>query len=357
MTNKNQTIIISHMEDLDGLVSAALIKQYLIHQECDPSSINVQLTTYPKLPFLLHSYSQSMREKNLYILDLGINREVLAEIINFSATIPDQTEYFRCYIDHHQIPTSFVRSGDLNSSPTASITDILTQRFDLFINPSKTSSKRSRQCTAELIYDQFSSLQSPFWDQLVQFAHMTDFPKENFGLESPTAHQLNRYVTFYQHDVNRLYALLDCMIDPSSWAQFLKEMSVEMTRIDEWYANQYVLIQRSTTQFTLGDKMFIAAWADLRSGEITSDLQSLYPGTDFILGLSVREKYLNIRTPHKQASRIAAVYGGGGHEDRAGFKLPSHWEKYITQYSEDLAFPMTLLKEFGEACRTIKQKN
>lgn len=346
------TIIISHIEDLDGLVSAALVKCYLVQQKCSPSDISIHLTTYSNLPSLIRSYVGVSSSSALYILDLGLNHDVLSEFIRVSSKIKSFHDQTRIYFDHHKFP--------IFSEP---IEDILNQNFNFVVNPygktsfskkiSKAESETKRKCTAELIYDYFPVSKSPFWDRLVCYAHLMDF-KDGDGDEiSQMAQKLNRYITFYQNEEKKLYELLNCMADPFTWEQFLQQLPIAMNFINKWYSDQYSVISQSLKKTSFHGYKIIASWADLRSGEITSYLQKLHPEVEIVLGLSVREKYLNIRTTRKFAHRIAELYGGGGHEDRAGFSLSTLWDAEVLNYSPNQPFPLSVLDDFLKRCAPL----
>ncbi|UYP47599.1 hypothetical protein NEF87_003884 [Candidatus Lokiarchaeum ossiferum] len=353
MMTKNRTvIIISHIEDLDGLVSAALVKKYLLLQNYSPSCINIRLTTYPNLPNEIRALSNRSDTFILYILDLGLNYEILSEIEKNFPKKTDPMIQTHVYFDHHEFP-NYPRS----------IEQILNNYFNIIVNPSRykaiekeasnSLSDITRKCTADLIYETYPLLKSSFWDQLVYYAHLMDFKSDNITINCDIAQNLNQYISFYQNDEKKIYDLLDCMNDPISWKIFLQQLPKAMISIKKWYSDQISLISKSKIQSKFLGYSVIAAWADLRSGEITSNLRLLYPEVDLILGLSVREKYLNIRTSKDFAHRLAEIFGGGGHKDRAGFSLPSKWENVVQKYSSDLLFPSIILEDFLQQCTSI----
>lgn len=73
----------------------------------------------------------------------------------------------------------------------------------------------------------------------------------------------------------------------------------------------------------------IISIADLKSEDIVNYLMKNAPGNDLYIGFSKRNNYANIQTGLNIAHIIASHFGGGGHPERAGFKIPDEIQNYI----------------------------
>jgi hypothetical protein len=199
--------------------------------------------------------------------------------------------------------------------------------------------------SAGLVYNFFfadSKKPHPHYlEELVEYAFQTDHEGEILKLgekpiiPDPIALLLKKFISYYQQNVDKLVDLVKQMQLDFKYHQFLKRLPKIATEIDEWYETQRKIIQSNKIIENNAGFTIVSAMADLRSGEITKYLQDLEPNKDLYVGLSLRDKYMNIRTKHKVANLVAENFKGGGHDDRAGFPVPEEYLVNINQFRED----------------------
>lgn len=121
MTN---IICISHRKDVDGLVSAALIKAT---KEC-----KVILADYNDLKEKLNTIKEF---DELYLCDMGLNLEVVNQIIKYAKTKPPNSIH---YIDHHYMDPFILEEInkvgiDITHSLDESTSVLVYQKFSKFL--------------------------------------------------------------------------------------------------------------------------------------------------------------------------------------------------------------------------------
>jgi len=98
-SKRTKTLCISHMEDADGISSAALIKQAF--------GGDTTLVDYPGMTDVLETLRNYEKLKTLFICDLGLNKqntdyfvELLTELRKKQISIT--------YIDHHHLDSKII---------------------------------------------------------------------------------------------------------------------------------------------------------------------------------------------------------------------------------------------------------
>ena len=101
MMVQKKAIIIAHCEDLDGIVSAAIIKFWLLQNNYGPNQIKIELVNYNEAPEKFDEYLNQKKNDSLFIADLGINSILYEKILQSLGK--EQSSIPNYYVDHHMI--------------------------------------------------------------------------------------------------------------------------------------------------------------------------------------------------------------------------------------------------------------
>ena len=191
-SRRTKTICISHMEDADGISSAALIKQSF--------GGDTILVDYPGLTEALEGLRKEEKLKNLFICDLGLNKQnsdyfvdVLTELRKNHVSVT--------YIDHHNIDLKVVKK--LKKIKVKLIHD-------------------TSECTSVLVYDAFKKKLSEHSTFIAACGAITDYMENKpiaskllqiydrqFALINATVLTYNIVGHQRKQDVDYLYYLVD----------------------------------------------------------------------------------------------------------------------------------------------------
>ena len=330
-----QNIIVSHKEDIDGIVSAALIKNFLLQNGLEPGRIETYLVDYPNYAKLLRKVACGNLSM-IYIADLGLNEQ----IVNIIMEIPE--EYFQNerltirYFDHHKIP------GCLDNIGVQ-----INQRID-YHNPID----KKDFCTAELIFDKLFHNTDYHFQLLSQYAHCSDFLCQWEGVNESIVESLRMYIVYYQERMDMLIQLMDAMLLPETWEQYQLTIKTESSNIAAWHQEQYDKILDSYLSYEYESLRFALSTAQCKPEEITDYLIKHISGHDLYIGISTRTYYVNIKSNIEISHKLAELYGGGGHSRRAGFKFP---DKYLCNINSQRDFKKQLLEFLKEIAKNYKK--
>ena len=165
---------------------------------------------------------------------------------------------------------------------------------------------------------------------------------------NPLGIQLKKYISYYQGNKRILNELVEIFTEITEFQTFLDQLDSKMDEIDIWYQQQEELIQEHKVEITYSGITILCSDAEIRAGEITQQLMHLNPGYDFYIGLSWQEHYMNIRSNKAKypiADKIAHHFQGGGHEERAGFPIPSEYGNNLENNQKMESIPQSLIDE------------
>lgn len=339
--NSNKTpyaIIFTHMEDLDGIVSGALA-YYYYSQFLPKNHITVEILNYREIETTIQKYIANWESLFISISDLGLNPKFIALLQ--SLPMKAQLKRPHIYIDHHEI------NGDLT---------LIKNKFSEYLNPlvyiAETERNRAgflEPVSSNVSYEYYSKQQEKsfpnHFKELVNYAYQTDHEGQISNKPEKRAIQLKQYISFYQMEKSELYKLIEVFVDEKQYLEFIDNLDRFHAKINGWYEEQKEIIRNHVQSGEFQSLSYVHVLADLRSGEITNYLQELFPNKDIYIGLSWRERYMNLRTKAPIAAEIAKDFGGGGHKDRSGFLIPEKYLDVLKKQQKPINIPIEFVQE------------
>ncbi len=332
-------IIISHKEDVDGIVAAALLFNVLNYEGKAKEQIKIHLVNYFEYPILLKSLKSSFLEHDIYISDLGITSSVMNYFENWENCLNNNNLCYRYYYDHHNIKNSLLK--------------VLESLFNEYCN-STLGEGKDIACASDLIYARFKNVLPAYFGEIAHYAHLMDF-KSQADVNDPRfaiASDLNTFITYHQSSMEELIDLIHVMQDLEDWEEFKSGLPQKIEKIHTWEHDQMRVIMNGCLELTKEGYKFIASAAEIRSGWITRFLNEKYENFDVYVGFSYKDLSLNLRSKYLIMDKVAREFGGGGHEDRAGFVLLENYKEFAKKES----FPRDLLQEISEVFIRIMNK-
>ena len=193
---RTKTLCISHMEDADGISSAALIKQAF--------GGDTMLVDYPGLMDALETLRNDEKLKKLFICDLGLNNQINDYFVDLLSELRKK-RISVTYVDHHNIDPKVVRR--LKKIKVKLIHDI-------------------SECTAVLVYDMLKKKLSEHSTFIAACAAVTDYMEHTpiaskllqmydrqFVLINATVLTYNIVGRQRKQDIDYLYYLVDELSD------------------------------------------------------------------------------------------------------------------------------------------------
>lgn len=314
--NKSKVFLISHKEDIDGIVSAALLYSDLRKKGYEYDEIDIHLIDYTSIINFIEINIEELSSHTIYLSDIGINKRLYHLLLQFSPieTLPEGV--YRYYYDHHAI-----------SNDVFEIKQELKKRFHVYKN-SYFDQSLINYCTAEIIYDSLKYDDSHF-KSLCEYAHIGDFKQEGYGGHIKLANELKMFISYYQNMNSKLVDLVLGMQTTETWKSYQESFTHSIGEINAWFKIQYEQVKNNIIRINGDSHTIIISIADLKAEDIVYYLMKNYPGYDIYCGFSRRNNYANIQTGLNIAHIIASHFGGGGHPNRAGFKIPDEIQNYI----------------------------
>ena len=311
-------IILSHKEDIDGIVSAALLFSYLQSKNNEQEGISVHLLDYTSLLAFFEANILQLKKCDFYLADLGLNEKFYQLLCQLPILDNFTQNHQRFYFDHHKIV------GDIST-----IKIELEKRFSKYINSSLDYGK-IKLCSAEVIYFNLNFEDSHF-RLLCDYANIVDFKNQDDKEKTIMANVLNRYINYYQRNDAKLLKLVQAMQSKERFAIFKNTLVIESIEINKWYNLQYQIVENQSLKIVDDSCKIIISLAKLKSEEIVNYLTKKEPNYDLYIGFSQGNNYTNIQSKINVAHIIASGFGGGGHSKRAGFKIPFEIQAKINQ--------------------------
>ncbi|MBD3195947.1 MAG: hypothetical protein GF317_12875 [Candidatus Lokiarchaeota archaeon] len=288
-------ISITHEVDLDGLGSQAIIKRYFEKVKyIEPQKIRLYFAQYTNFKEKVKSVlnREELPEK-LIISDLGFNDD-------FNELFPlfKKAQIMDCKIfwfDHH-IVDSKIRLK-------------LKQLLSVYLNNKK-------KCAAEIVKDYFLP-EDPIANEIAEYARDSDFGTNKYKIseELQSVIAFNRGIkklSNRKHIVNFLSVgnFLDVWFD-----QQLESLKI-------WEEREIQKVTRNIKIYgieNLGE--IIISFAKIGGGKIAKWLKQHYPEKKLYLGIDSRYNEVIIYSDYVDCRELARQYHGGGHRNRAGFKI------------------------------------
>lgn len=313
---EQKAILISHKEDIDGIVSAALLYSNLRKVGFKDDQIEIHLMDYTSVIEFLQTNVTKIQKHTLYLADIGINDQIYQLLLRFSPIESLPAGVCRYYYDHHTI------TGD-----SSEIYGEIKKRFNEYKNPFISQSV-SKICTAEVIYHSLNYHNSYYY-HLCEYAHIGDFSKGGDEKTAEIVEELRMFITYYQNMDARLKELILNMQKPETWENYFNSFVHNASEVTQWVVLQQNETKKNLICSKIGSLKIAMSFSDLKSEDIVGYLKKMVPEHDIYLGFSKRNNYVNIQTHTDIAHRIAAYFGGGGHPKRAGFKIPDEILDFI----------------------------
>ncbi len=306
-------VVVYHKEDVDGIVSAAIGICVMRELSLKNLPVEIQLLGYDTFPAVLRNLFSRSRPVNMLIADLGMNEKIWDVFRNLSY-FKKSTRTKKCnwlYYDHHSIDVKRVQK--------------IKVIFDEYENATISDRWTENQCSAEMLYFHYKDVLSPHYSRLVNFAHIMDFKDESDSnsQDFQIATSLNVYISYHQQNPKKLEELVRIMADKFLWDEFIQNLDEKTVKINN-ELNQILQDVLSTAKTVeLGGLKFIGGVSHFRAGWTSRSLLEHNLDVDIVAGLCVVDGVINIRSKkHSVMDILARRFGGGGHEDRAGFILP-----------------------------------
>ena len=333
MNNSNNFLIFSHEQDVDGLLSAAVLRMKYPQSEVILTNYGFQNMLAIKNKIL--SFTQSYNSGTIIISDIGLNQESYLPVYE-ALTTSKQRGFLNIWIDHHTWPEGM-------EEKFSQICEMVLR------SETEIESNRPKNCATELCIERFAPA-SGYAKILGCIAHRTDFP-ESVRFPLPP---LTGLISFYlgKKELNRkLYSvILDNVCRGILWNTEMQEDMIEASRIiDESITRSINLMVIKEFNFRPADtnehvrKVRVAiAKADsfvsrsILLGKIIDDSEiDLAIAYTFDGKLSLRRRHgISNGVIQIDCSKVAAAFWeGGGHPGAAGGFLSTNLE----QNSDDVA--------------------
>jgi len=191
-SKRTKTLCISHMEDADGISSAALIKQAF--------GGDTTLVDYPGMTDVLETLRNDEKLKTLFICDLGLNKQNTDSFVELLTELRKKRISIT-YIDHHHLDSKIIAK-------------LKKVKVKLIHNTS--------ECTSVLVYDAFKKKLPDHSVFIAACGAITDYMEDRpiaskllqiydrqFALISATVLTYNIVGHQRRQDIDYLYYLVD----------------------------------------------------------------------------------------------------------------------------------------------------
>jgi len=287
-------VSLTHEHDLDGLGSQAIIKRYFdLNNKHESKNLTLLYAQYidfsDKIKYILNS---DELPKELIISDIGFNegfREVFP-LMKEAFTLGCRISWF----DHH-IVDSFVKKK-------------IKMMTSIYVNDEK-------KCAAEIIQNHFLP-DDEIAIYIAELARDSDFKTKKFKL----ANNLQSIIGFNRGE-EKLQERRH-IVDLLSKGKFTHQwFDSQLKDIKLWIDEQSNLALNTATKYQLDkNKEFIISFSGIGGGKINDILREKYPYLFAYIGIDIRYGEIIIHSDHFNCRDFALSFGGGGHEERAGFK-------------------------------------
>lgn len=328
MNNGKNILVFSHEQDVDGLLSAAVLRMVYPRSEVVLTNYGFQNMLALKKKIL--SFTQSRNSGMIIISDIGINNESYS-LVHEALNTSKQRGFSNIWIDHHVWPEGMKEKF----SP---ICEMVLQ------SQTQMGSNGLKKCATELCIERFAP-PSGYAKTLGCIAHRTDFP-ESIKFPLPPLTGLISYYLGKKELNHKLYSIiLDNVTRGILWDTEMQEDMIEASRIiDESIMRSInsMVIKKFNIRPPPGS---IEKVGEVKAGIAKADsfvsrsllLGKIIDEYEIDLGIAYRQDgKLSIRRRHDigekrlqiDCSKVAAAFHqGGGHPGAAGGFLRTNIEQ------------------------------
>ena len=292
-------ISITHEHDLDGLGSQAIIKRYF-DKSIIKSEVQYLDANYSNfIEIVKKQFKSDDYPTKLIISDIGFNNsfKVLFDLFKSAKTNNCHILWF----DHHIVD--------------ASVRNNITKLVDVYLNDTK-------KCAAEKVQKYFLPNDSVAV-KIAEFARDTDFKTEKFKMASDIQLIIGYNIgTKGFTNRRKVVNLLSEGKFTDAWFE-KKILELEM-----WIKEQSKFVIQNKKRFTIdGFGKISISYAQIGGGKINQILKK--EDSDFMayIGIDSRFNEIIIHSDFVNCREFAKYFGGGGHEERAGFTHPETFTK------------------------------
>ncbi len=327
MNNSNNSLIFSHEQDVDGLLSAAVLRMVYPHSEVILTNYGFQNMLAVRNKIL--SFTQSHNLGTIIISDIGVNYESYLPVYD-ALSISKQRGFSNIWIDHHVWPEGM----EEKFSPICEM--VLCSETEMGRNGLK-------KCATELCIERFAPARG-YAKTLGCIAHRTDFP-ESVKFPLPPLTGLISYYLGKKELNHKLYSvILDNVSLGILWNTEMQEDMIEASRLID------ASIMRSIRSMVIREFIFKPPGSiqEVRNVRVAIAKADSFVSRSLLLGkiideseidlamaytpdgkLSVRRRYdLNEKALQIDCSKVAAGFReGGGHPGAAGGFLKTNIEQ------------------------------
>ena len=325
-TKRSKTICLSHMEDTDGISSAALVKMAFGGETI--------LTDYPGLMSELEKVAGDEKLKTLYICDLGLSKKNQEQFVELLASLRKKRVSVT-YVDHH----------DMDKMITKKLQKI---NIKLIHDPN--------ECTSVLLHNAFKSKLSEHSAFVAACAAITDYMDDR-----PLGSKLLQVF-------DRQMALIEATVLTYNIVGRQKDMDYLLYLVDELSESKYPHDIPNTFEFAQIQVGKLAASIEIvkKKMKIMKNLgymEVLDSGAsgvaNFVLGMSAKDVGVTYKLRKDHGIYAVSVRGskscklhlgrivnvlstelggsGGGHDKACGAVIPKDkMKKFLTQFNAKL---------------------
>lgn len=273
---KKPLINLTHIEDLDGIGSQAILLRKFPDLICKRTFYPGFIENIKKI-YIMTPYK-------LYITDIGFN-ESYKEVFDILS------EMETCWIDHHSISDSnelelkkHVKNFIHSNVETVAAAE-LTQRLFL---PNDNIAKK----IAKMAHYRDNSIEDQESERFQSIIEMN--LKNNVNLQ--------KFVEFFSKGDFK-----------NSWFHEQYAKYLELEKIE------FGLLEKRAIEYKIKNNKIIFSFSFFfQTGKQTRHLMKKF-GADIAFGINPGYHVVSIRSQKIDSSKIAKEFGGGGHQDRAGF--------------------------------------
>jgi oligoribonuclease NrnB/cAMP/cGMP phosphodiesterase (DHH superfamily) len=289
-------ILLTHIEDLDGLGAAAILRRF--YDQRDEYHYFYYYSLYSNF---IDLFCKAIIKDfhRLYITDIGFNDSFLSFF--------QGTHKFYDKIDYEKIKTKFKKvhwlDHHLISDRDKQFMKILLMDFTQAINNTCASKVVNQYLNKKFDWSDIIS------SKIAKYANEIDNNKI-----TPTSDRLHRVVVANQDNLWNLYKITDLLSkgkfeDPWFYEQNEKRLKLEKMELDRVLEN----LKRIKME---GFKIIVSYSEIFTTGAI---IKYLYNNMEADIYLSINKNQVSIRSHTLNVRNIALHFDGGGHEYRAGF--------------------------------------
>ena len=290
-------VSLTHEHDLDGLGSQAIIKRYFdLNNKHESKNLTLLYAQYidfsDKIKFILNI---DELPKELIISDIGFNEGFLEifPLIKKAFTLGCRISWF----DHHIVDPIVKEKIKLMTS--------------IYVNDEK-------KCAAEIVQN-YLLPDDEIAIYIAKLARDSDFKTKKFQL----AKNLQSIIGYNRGEEK--FEERRHIVDLLSKGEFSHSwFDSQLNDIKVWIEEQSDLALNTATKYPLHEnKEFIVSFSGIGGGKINDIVQEKYPNMFAYIGIDKRYGEIIIHSDHINCRDFAMSFGGGGHEERAGFKYPN----------------------------------